>query len=98
MSGMAQRAWTETEVPVPEPDLTPKEVIARAEALKPMVREQAAESEERGYPSEELHQEFRKAGFYRLVQPRRFGGYEFDWPTFWRAMVQIAEGDPGTAW
>jgi 3-hydroxy-9,10-secoandrosta-1,3,5(10)-triene-9,17-dione monooxygenase len=99
MSGMAQRAWTsETEVPVPEPDLTPKQIIARAEALKPKVRAEAAASEERGYHSEKLHQDFLKAGFYRLVQPRRFGGYECDWPTFWRAMVQISEGDPGTGW
>jgi 3-hydroxy-9,10-secoandrosta-1,3,5(10)-triene-9,17-dione monooxygenase len=27
-----------------------------------------------------------------------FGGYEFDLPTFWRAMVKISEGDPGVGW
>ena len=99
MSGAVERAWPrEIEVQAPEPDLTADEIIRRAEALKPMVRDQAEESEQRGYHSEELFHEFCKAGFYRMLQPRRFGGYEFDLPTFWRAMVQISEGDPGTGW
>ena len=34
----------------------------------------------------------------RILQPRRFGGYEFDLPTFWKVMVAISEGDPGTGW
>ena len=32
------------------------------------------------------------AGFYRIVQPRRFGGYEFDVPTFYRVMMEVARG------
>ena len=87
-----------SEVPVPEPNLTSEEIIARAEALKPMLRDQQDESERRGCYSPEIHQEFVRAGFYRMLQPRRFGGYEFDLPTFWRAMVQISEGDPGSGW
>jgi 3-hydroxy-9,10-secoandrosta-1,3,5(10)-triene-9,17-dione monooxygenase len=99
MGGMAERALPrETEVPVPEPDLTAGEIIRRAAALKARVREEQDEAEERGYHSEELHLAFLEAGFYRMLQPRRFGGYEFDIPTFWRAMVQIAEGDPGIGW
>jgi 3-hydroxy-9,10-secoandrosta-1,3,5(10)-triene-9,17-dione monooxygenase len=86
------------EVPVPEPDLTPAEIVARAAALRPMIRDQQDESEQRGIYSEEIHREFLRAGFYRMLQPRRFGGYEFDLPTFWRAMVQISEGDPSTGW
>lgn len=86
------------EVQAPEPDLTAKEIVARAAALKQKIREQQDESEQRGYHSEELHQEFLRAGFYRMLQPRRFGGYEFDLPTFWKAMVKISEGDPGTGW
>ncbi len=85
-------------VPVPEPGLTSTEIIGRAAALKPMLREQQEESERRGVYSEGIHQEFLKAGFYRMLQPRRYGGYEFDLPTFWRAMVQISEGDPGSGW
>jgi 3-hydroxy-9,10-secoandrosta-1,3,5(10)-triene-9,17-dione monooxygenase len=86
------------EVPVPEPELTPAEIVRRAAALRPLIREQQEESERRGYYSEALHREFLRAGFYRMVQPRRFGGYEFDFPTFWRAMIEISRGDPGTGW
>jgi 3-hydroxy-9,10-secoandrosta-1,3,5(10)-triene-9,17-dione monooxygenase len=82
----------------PEPDLTPAAMIARAEAMIPMLREQQDEAEERGHYSEAVHQEFVRAGFSRCLQPRRFGGYEFDLPTFLKTMVKIATGDPGTGW
>jgi 3-hydroxy-9,10-secoandrosta-1,3,5(10)-triene-9,17-dione monooxygenase len=96
---MAVRARErEIEFEAPEPDLTPRQIVERAAAIKGKVREQQGESEQRGYHSEELHQEFLKAGFYRMLQPRRFGGYAFDLPTFWKAMVEISEGDPGTGW
>jgi 3-hydroxy-9,10-secoandrosta-1,3,5(10)-triene-9,17-dione monooxygenase len=82
----------------PEPDLTPAEVIARARALRPLLVERQAETERRTYYSEEVHEEFRRAGFYRLLVPRRYGGYEFDLPTFLRVIVEIAAGCPSTAW
>jgi 3-hydroxy-9,10-secoandrosta-1,3,5(10)-triene-9,17-dione monooxygenase len=82
----------------PEPDLTPAEIIDRAKALRPLVRAEAPEAEKRGYYSDRLHEEFVKAGFYRMLQPRRFGGYEFDVPTFFKVMVEISAGDPGTGW
>lgn len=91
-------ATREIEVEAPEPGLSGGELVARAAALKERVRDEQDASERRGHHSEELHRAFLDAGFYRMVQPRRFGGYELDFPTFWRAMVQIAEGDPGTGW
>ena len=86
------------EIPVPEPDLTPEAVIGRARALIPAIREQQDEAEQLGHHTEELDRQFTAAGFYRILQPRRFGGYEFDLPTFWRAMLAVSEGDPGTGW
>jgi 3-hydroxy-9,10-secoandrosta-1,3,5(10)-triene-9,17-dione monooxygenase len=53
-------AGTQT-IPVPEPDLRPEEMVARAEALVPQIREQQDESERRGYYSEELHERFSRA-------------------------------------
>jgi 3-hydroxy-9,10-secoandrosta-1,3,5(10)-triene-9,17-dione monooxygenase len=85
-------------IPVPETDLTPDEIVARAQALVPMLRAQQDEAEQRGFYSEAVHAEFLKAGFYRITQPRRFGGYEFDLKTYLRAMIAIASGDPGTGW
>jgi 3-hydroxy-9,10-secoandrosta-1,3,5(10)-triene-9,17-dione monooxygenase len=95
---MSSVGTTQTEVPVPEPDLTAAEIVARAAALKPRLRAEQDEAERLGHYTEGMHQEFLRAGFYRMLQPRRFGGYEFDLPTFWKAMVQISEGDPGSGW
>jgi 3-hydroxy-9,10-secoandrosta-1,3,5(10)-triene-9,17-dione monooxygenase len=82
----------------PEPDLQPADMVDRARALIPLLREQQDESEQRGYYSEEIHARFLEAGFSRIVQPRRFGGYEFSWETFFRVMVAISTGDPGVGW
>jgi 3-hydroxy-9,10-secoandrosta-1,3,5(10)-triene-9,17-dione monooxygenase len=87
-----------TTVPAPEPNLTPDEFIQRAVALRPRLRAEQDETERRGVHSEALHHEFRKAGFYRALQPRRFGGYEFDLKTFYRLAIELSRGDPSTGW
>ena len=80
----------------PEPELTPSQLIARAIALRPKLVERQAETEARRYYSQETHDEFRAAGFYRTLIPRRFGGYEFDFPTFTRLVIELAHGCPSS--
>jgi 3-hydroxy-9,10-secoandrosta-1,3,5(10)-triene-9,17-dione monooxygenase len=82
----------------PEPGLTPEEMIARAVALRPALIEAQAECEERTFYSDAMHAAFLSAGFYRLYVPRRYGGYEFDVPTFARLLVEVARGCANTAW
>jgi 3-hydroxy-9,10-secoandrosta-1,3,5(10)-triene-9,17-dione monooxygenase len=74
------------------------EMVARADAFRPRLLEEQAATEERTRYSEELHEAFRDAGFYRLLQPRRYGGLELDVPTFYRVMTSIARGCPSTGW
>ncbi|HMI70259.1 MAG TPA: acyl-CoA dehydrogenase family protein, partial [Solirubrobacteraceae bacterium] len=57
-----------------------------------------ADAEARTYYSEEMHQKFLDAGFYRCYVPRRFGGYEFDVKTMTRIQLELARGDMSTAW
>jgi 3-hydroxy-9,10-secoandrosta-1,3,5(10)-triene-9,17-dione monooxygenase len=97
-AGARGSAPTRPDIPVPEPGLTGEQVIARARALIPRVREQQEEAERLGHHTEALDREFVNAGLYRMLQPRTFGGYEFDVPTFWKAMLAVATGDPGTGW
>ena len=85
-------------LPQPEPGLTPDEIIRRAAALRPLLLEEQAESEVRGSCSVEMHERFRKAGFYRILQPKMYGGYEFDLTVFARVIMEIGRGCPGTAW
>jgi 3-hydroxy-9,10-secoandrosta-1,3,5(10)-triene-9,17-dione monooxygenase len=86
------------EIEPPEPGLQPAEVIARAVRLRGTLLEEQAAAETRGTYSPEMHEAFQKAGFYRILQPRRYGGYEFDVPTFARVILEIARGCPGSAW
>jgi len=85
-------------VPVPEPDLTPDHMVARAVSLRDRLRDEQEATEKRGVHSPEMHEEFRKAGFYRCMQPRRYGGYEFDVTTYYRIAMELARGCPSTAW
>ncbi|HVO55319.1 MAG TPA: hypothetical protein VMT37_12990 [Solirubrobacterales bacterium] len=85
-------------IAAPEPALTPEQLIDRAVALRPKLLERQDETEELGHYSEQTHREFLDAGFYRTLQPRRFGGYEFDLPTFYKVIVEIARGCPSTGW
>ena len=85
-------------LPQPEPDLTPATIIERATRLTPAIRAAQDEDDARGCHSPAMDQDFRKAGFYRILQPKLFGGYEFDYSTFYRTMLQVARGNPGVAW
>lgn len=82
----------------PEPDLTAAEMIRRAATLRHQLVEAQAEAEERTYYSPQLHEAFLQAGFYRVFVPRRYGGYEFDVPTFLRALTELGRGCVSTAW
>ncbi len=85
-------------IPQPEPDLTPAEIIRRAEAMRPMLRGRQNAVEAAGEVSEDMNAQFIKAGFYRILQPRCFGGYEFDLPTFLKVMIAISRGCSDSGW
>lgn len=82
----------------PESDLTPETIISRATALRPLLRERQAETEANGNVSFDTNTKLIDAGFYRMVQPRVFGGYEFTPTDFYRAMMEISRGCSETAW
>ncbi len=82
----------------PEPDLEPTEFIQRARAMREQLRTEQEATEERGSYSAETHDQFREAGFYRTLLPQRYGGQEFDVPTFVRMIIEVARGCPSTGW
>lgn len=85
-------------LPTPEPDLSPEQIVRRAEALAPKLLERQAETEKLTYYAPDIHEELRSGGFYRILQPRKFGGYEFEPATFYRVVMALARGCPSTAW
>ncbi|WP_443701283.1 acyl-CoA dehydrogenase family protein, partial [Pseudomonas sp.] len=85
-------------IPVPEVNLTPQEMIRRATAMRHTLRDRQAANEAEGRLLAQTNEEFINAGFYRVVQPRRFGGYEFDLTTYVRVMSEVARGCPSSGW
>jgi 3-hydroxy-9,10-secoandrosta-1,3,5(10)-triene-9,17-dione monooxygenase len=82
----------------PEPDLTPEQIVQRARELVPVLRERQEECERLGRLPDQTSQDFVDAGFYRILQPRRFGGYEFDLPAFSQVAIELARGCPSSGW
>src|SRR4029077_3764480 len=82
----------------PIPGQSREEMIARAVALRPRLIADQEATERRTYYSQEMHEAFLDAGFYHLYVPRRYGGYEFDVPTYVRVVQEIARGCVSTAW
>jgi 3-hydroxy-9,10-secoandrosta-1,3,5(10)-triene-9,17-dione monooxygenase len=95
---MALEAGARARISPPEPDLTPQGMIDRAVALRPLLKEQSAETERRTHPTDEIQQACLDAGFYRCYIPRRYGGYEFGAPTFMRVVQELARGDISAGW
>ncbi|HYK25500.1 MAG TPA: hypothetical protein VEV18_04530 [Steroidobacteraceae bacterium] len=85
-------------LPQPEPGLTADTLIARAAALRPLLYEQQEQSDARGRYSDEVHERLLREGFYRILQPRMFGGYEFSLETYIRAVMELSHGHPAGGW
>ncbi|MDP6345100.1 MAG: hypothetical protein QF578_21380 [Alphaproteobacteria bacterium] len=82
----------------PGGQLSGPELIARAAALVPILRERANSCEDLRRVPDETVRDFLEAGLYRIVQPRCFGGYEQGLPVMVRCMMEVARGCPSSAW
>ncbi len=80
--------------------MTPEaiELVARARALAPKLLERAREAERQGMVPVDTVREMQEAGLFRVLQPRRWGGYELDPRVFYRVQMALAEGCMSTAW
>ncbi|MFH9426162.1 acyl-CoA dehydrogenase family protein [Streptomyces sp. NPDC017529] len=82
----------------PEPGVGPDVLVARARALAPKLVERQADTERRTFYAPDIHEEFLRAGFYRILVPRRFGGYQCGVETFLRVTMELARACPSTGW
>ena len=64
---------------VPASTPTIEDMVQRAQALLPTLRARAAETEALGHLPPETVADFRRDDFFRVLQPRRFGGMELDY-------------------
>lgn len=77
---------------------TEAEIVARAEAMVPWLRDQADAVEKARMVPEATIQAFQDAGFFRILQPRRWGGYEMSPNVLNRVLMELARGCPSSAW
>ena len=73
-------------------------MIARARALIPQLCERASRTEElRRLPSE-TERDLHEAGLFRIVQPKRVGGSEFDYVALVDCADALGQADASVAW
>ncbi|MFE4832657.1 acyl-CoA dehydrogenase family protein [Streptomyces sp. NPDC056672] len=75
-----------------------EELVARAVALQPLLREQAAKNEARRRLTDEVSTALIEAGLFRLLTPRRLGGYETGLRTVLEVTEALGEADGSTSW
>lgn len=82
------------------PPATPsrEELVARARAMIPTLQARAAAAEAARRIPDETIAELRAAGFFRILQPKRWGGYEMDPQAFFDVQMALAEGCMSTGW
>ncbi len=77
---------------------TKADMIARAEALLPALRARSADAEKNRRISDETVREFREAGFPKILQPKRFGGYELGLDTATEVIRTLSSGCGSSGW
>ena len=73
-------------------------LVERARAMIPALKARSdAATAARALPAETIR-EMQEAGFFRVLQPKRHGGYEHDPRVFYDIQTTLAEGCMSTAW
>src|SRR5262245_36790655 len=78
--------------------VTPEALIERAAALGRTFQNRASETERQRQVPEQSIRELTEAGLFRIVQPARFGGYEYDWNVLIKAIAEVSRGCGSTGW
>ena len=73
-------------------------MLARAEALVPKLRDRAARTEELRRLPPETERDLHDTGLFRVVQPKRVGGSEFDYIALVDCADALGQGDASVAW
>lgn len=73
-------------------------IYSDARALVPHLRERQAQAAQLHQLPEETIQAMQDAGFFRIMQPKRYGGYELPPHVFFETQQILASGCMSTAW
>jgi len=74
------------------------EVLARIDEIADYLQEQSAEAEQIGRLPDATAAKLRDTGLMRMLQPKKYGGYEAHPNDFLKAVMATAANDPSTGW
>jgi resorcinol 4-hydroxylase (FADH2) len=77
---------------------TVAELLERARAIGLLAREQALANENQRHISADLVGKMRDFELFRVMQPTRFGGFEYGYDIFVELVAAVAAGDGSTGW
>ena len=77
---------------------TPEQLAERAREMMPRLRERAKQAIANRDIPEETIAEMKEAGFFRILQPKRYGGYEMEPNDFFEVQKLLAEACMSTGW
>src|ERR1700730_10212926 len=83
-----------TAVPPPSVD----ELVSRAKKTGTLVRRLAERTEANRQVSAEAIAQMRDAGFFRIMQPAMYGGYEYGFDALVRIVAAVAAGCGFSGW
>lgn len=92
MSSATVNVMASSEIP------TTKELVARTRELIPLMRERAPTDEVNRRVDPDTVRRMNEAGLFRVLQPKRWGGYELGQRAFAEVQMALAEGDMSVAW
>ncbi|SFF64281.1 3-hydroxy-9,10-secoandrosta-1,3,5(10)-triene-9,17-dione monooxygenase [Fontimonas thermophila] len=78
--------------------VSPDVLVQRAREMIPRLKARAAQCEAQRRIPDETIAEMQEAGFFRVLQPKLYGGYEMDPQVFYDIQMALAEGCMSTAW
>jgi alkylation response protein AidB-like acyl-CoA dehydrogenase len=74
------------------------QLVDRARALAPVLAERAAQAERDRRISKDSDRDFREAGFYRALQPAKYGGMELDYGAQTAFARELARSCASSGW
>jgi len=77
---------------------TKEEMVVRAHALAPKLAARAADGERNRSVPEASIADFLDGDFHRMLQPKRYGGYELGWDALVETTLEFAQGCGSQAW
>ena len=82
------------DISIPSPD----ELYKKAKKLQPILLKRAEQTAELRRLPDETIQDFKNLGFFKILQPIRWGGYEMDPVIFYKVTSILAEACMSSAW